>query len=76
VVVKGTVLKKHLEFRKPEAIKKEDRRGFLKKISYIAPVIVTYSLNLNARARGTRGSPPPPPLGARVTRDGTEIKRR
>ncbi|HUU03859.1 MAG TPA: hypothetical protein VM425_20655 [Myxococcota bacterium] len=70
------MLKKHLESRKPEAGSVQDRRGFLKKISYIAPVIVTYSLNLSAAAQGTRGSPPDPPRSARVTRDGTEIKRR
>ncbi len=74
--MKGTVLKKHLDSSTPGARNKEGRRGFLKKISYIAPVIVTYSLNLNAAAQGTRGSPPPPPRSARVTRGGKEIIRR
>jgi hypothetical protein len=50
----------------------EPRRKFLKKFAYIAPAIVTYTLHLDARARGSsRGSPPDPPL--RVDREGKEI---
>ncbi|MBW1810348.1 MAG: hypothetical protein JRJ87_19280 [Deltaproteobacteria bacterium] len=54
----------------------DNRRTFLKKVAYVAPVIITFALELNAQAQGTRGSPPDPPRSSRVSRDGKEIIRR
>jgi hypothetical protein len=60
----------------PDDRNTDDRRTFLKKVAYAAPVIITFALELNAQAQGTRGSPPDPPGKSRVTREGKEIIRR
>jgi hypothetical protein len=63
--------------RQPGGTDGGDRREFLKKLSYIAPAIITYSLRGMAQAGSyTKGTPPDPPRPSLMTREGKPIIRR